>query len=117
MTGQEWGLRAYASPPDAPQKGDDVYDVYSLSEDTGLTKGIVNLVESIRTRASVSLEEGTGGAKITDSGEGGADSVTSGGPSVSICRGSFRGASWRADGTILLGSTRGILAVNPGDIG
>jgi general secretion pathway protein G len=36
MTGQEWGLRAYASPPDAPQKGDDVYDVYSLSEDTGL---------------------------------------------------------------------------------
>ncbi|MER6158516.1 trypsin-like peptidase domain-containing protein [Streptomyces sp. NPDC001868] len=30
--------------------------------------------------ASVSLEEGTGGAKITDSGEGGADSITSGGP-------------------------------------
>ncbi|QFQ98614.1 PDZ domain-containing protein [Streptomyces phaeolivaceus] len=30
--------------------------------------------------ASVSLEEGTGGAKITNSGEGGADSITSGGP-------------------------------------
>ncbi|QYX78909.1 S1C family serine protease [Streptomyces akebiae] len=30
--------------------------------------------------ASVSLEEGTGGAKITNSGEGGADSITPGGP-------------------------------------
>ncbi|MEV6384935.1 trypsin-like peptidase domain-containing protein [Streptomyces sp. NPDC051773] len=30
--------------------------------------------------ASVSLEEGTGGAKITNSGEGGADSITAGGP-------------------------------------
>ncbi|WP_328223589.1 S1C family serine protease [Streptomyces sp. NBC_00310] len=30
--------------------------------------------------ASVSLEEGTGGAKITESGEGGAGSITSGGP-------------------------------------
>ena len=38
----------------------------------------------------------------------------SGGPSVSICRGSFRGASWRPDGTILLGSTRGLLAVPAG---
>jgi general secretion pathway protein G len=36
MGGQEWGLRAYASPPDAPQKGDDVYDVYSLNEGVGL---------------------------------------------------------------------------------
>ena len=36
MTGGEWGLRAYASPPDAPQKGDDVYDIYSLSEGVGL---------------------------------------------------------------------------------
>ncbi|MDE2221007.1 MAG: type II secretion system protein [Gammaproteobacteria bacterium] len=31
-----WGLRSYASPPDAPQPGADVYDVYSLSNDKGL---------------------------------------------------------------------------------
>jgi prepilin-type N-terminal cleavage/methylation domain-containing protein len=31
-----WGTRCYASPPDAPQPGDDVYDVYSLSPRIGL---------------------------------------------------------------------------------
>jgi general secretion pathway protein G len=36
MTGGEWGLRSFASPPDAPTKGDDVYDIYSQSEDVGL---------------------------------------------------------------------------------
>ncbi len=31
-----WGKRSYASSPDAPEAGDDVFDVYSLSADTGL---------------------------------------------------------------------------------
>ncbi len=31
-----WGERSYASPPDAPAAGNDVFDVYSLSEGVGL---------------------------------------------------------------------------------
>jgi len=31
-----WGKRSYASPPDSPQDGDDVYDVYSLHRGIGL---------------------------------------------------------------------------------
>jgi general secretion pathway protein G len=33
---QTWGKRSYASPPDNPSEGDDVFDVYSLSEAAGL---------------------------------------------------------------------------------
>jgi general secretion pathway protein G len=33
---ESWGVRSYASPPDAPQPGDDVFDVYSLSKDKGI---------------------------------------------------------------------------------
>ena len=31
-----WGKRSYASPPDAPLEGADVFDVYSLSRGVGL---------------------------------------------------------------------------------
>jgi len=35
---QSWGLRSYASPPDDPQPGDDVYDIYSLDKGVGLNE-------------------------------------------------------------------------------
>ncbi|MCL4801929.1 MAG: type II secretion system GspH family protein [Burkholderiales bacterium] len=31
-----WGKRSYASPPEAPEEGKDVFDVYSLAEGAGL---------------------------------------------------------------------------------
>lgn len=31
-----WGLRSYASPPDAPAPGEDVFDVHSLAPGVGL---------------------------------------------------------------------------------
>jgi general secretion pathway protein G len=37
MTNAEtWGKRSYASPPDEPKDGDDVFDVYTLAPGNGL---------------------------------------------------------------------------------
>ena len=36
LTGEQWGLRSYASPHDSPQAGDDVYDVFTKSTAVGL---------------------------------------------------------------------------------
>jgi general secretion pathway protein G len=36
QAGSAWGLRSYASPPDSPQAGADVFDVYSQATGIGL---------------------------------------------------------------------------------
>ncbi|MBK6617860.1 MAG: type II secretion system protein [Nitrosomonas sp.] len=33
---ETWGKRSYESPPDNPDEGDDIFDIYSLSEQKGL---------------------------------------------------------------------------------
>ena len=33
---ETWSKRSYASPPDAPEEGDDVFDVFSMTEGAGL---------------------------------------------------------------------------------
>ena len=35
-TAETWGIRSYESPPDNPSSGNDVFDVFSVSQDAGL---------------------------------------------------------------------------------
>jgi general secretion pathway protein G len=33
---ESWGKRSYASPPDDPREGDDVFDVFTLAPGKGI---------------------------------------------------------------------------------
>ena len=33
---ESWGKRSYASPPDDPKEGEDVFDVFTLSSGVGI---------------------------------------------------------------------------------
>jgi general secretion pathway protein G len=36
LKGGGWALRSYASPPDEPQEGEDIFDIHSRSTRVGL---------------------------------------------------------------------------------
>ena len=49
---QSWGKRSYASPPDAPTEGADIYDVYSLAPGTGLPRSSVSSRRAMPARST-----------------------------------------------------------------